>query len=264
MKKHVIRRVIVVVAVAAGVCTAAGLAWATSSDEGMTINACVANDGTLRIASPCKKGDTSLSWNQVGPAGPQGPTGQTGQQGAIGATGPQGQTGATGPQGNPGPQGTAGSAGPTGTQGATGAIGQAGSQGATGPAGPTGPTGPSNAYTIDTFASGGSLSTSPTVVASLDVPAGSYVFMASARMLSTGSGTSNTSCFLQPTGGFNSNAVNVNITGASDRKIVSLNYAVNLPSATTMNFYCGLTTVGSASYDEVFFTAIQVGNVTQQ
>lgn len=91
------------------------------------ISACVNNsDGSMRIASTCKRGETSLSWNQVGPQGPQGPMGLAGPAGAIG---PMGPTGAPGPAGPIGPMGAPGPAGP---MGATGAVG---------PAGPTGPKG---------------------------------------------------------------------------------------------------------------------------
>ena len=55
------------------------------------IHACVNNKtGALRIASTCKKGESPLTFNQVGPAGP------TGASGAMGVAGPAGPTGATG------------------------------------------------------------------------------------------------------------------------------------------------------------------------
>lgn len=85
------------------------------------ISACVSTaDGTMRIATTCKRNETPLSWNQVGPQGPTGPQG------------PQGPQGVPGVAGIPGPMGPAGPAGPTGP---------AGPQGATGPAGPRGPNG---------------------------------------------------------------------------------------------------------------------------
>ena len=108
------------------------------------------------------------------------------------------------------------------------------------------------------------LTTSPQAVASLDLQPGAYVFVASARLLSQGTGT-NAQCYLQPAGGgANSNFVNVNLGTTNDRKIVSLNYAVTFGSAATMNFNCQITAGDSVKADEVFFTAIQVGSVTQQ
>ena len=73
------------------------------------IHACVnSSDGTLRIVGAndtCKKSETALDWNIVGPVGPAGP------QGLKGDTGPQGQQGPQGVQGSQGPQGPAGMSG---------------------------------------------------------------------------------------------------------------------------------------------------------
>ena len=72
----------------------------------VTYYGCVNNStGGIRIVSKatvCKATEHKISWNQVGPRGPQGPQGATGPQGPKGATGPQGPKGATGPQGPPG------------------------------------------------------------------------------------------------------------------------------------------------------------------
>jgi type VI secretion system secreted protein Hcp len=67
-------------------------AWAASS-AGQTINTCVNNDGNLRLVpavSNCRRAETPLSWNTVGPAGPQG---LPGVQGPTGAAGPAGRDG---------------------------------------------------------------------------------------------------------------------------------------------------------------------------
>ncbi len=77
----------VLVVAAAG----ATLAWAVTSSDPSTINACVAKNGKVSINQPaeaCAPDEKSISWNAVGPAGP------TGQQG------PQGEQGAQGPPGN--------------------------------------------------------------------------------------------------------------------------------------------------------------------
>ena len=58
-------------------------AWAASTDS-QTINACVNDAGKLRLVpavSECKKAETPLSWNTVGPAGPTGPAGAQGPAG---------------------------------------------------------------------------------------------------------------------------------------------------------------------------------------
>src|SRR5689334_12780667 len=48
--------------------------------------------GSIRIVdsgTSCKQGETSLQWNQRGPAGATGPQGNAGPVGPAGATGPQ-------------------------------------------------------------------------------------------------------------------------------------------------------------------------------
>jgi type VI secretion system secreted protein Hcp len=75
-------------------------AWAASS-AGETINACVNNDGNLRLVpavSNCRRAETPLSWNTVGPAGPQG---LPGVQGPTGAAGPAGRDGRDATSSNP-------------------------------------------------------------------------------------------------------------------------------------------------------------------
>lgn len=92
-----------------------------------TITVCVRHHGgTLYKAGRCRKGDTKLSFNRQGPAGPQGARGAAGPQGPVGQTGPAGPQGPTGPAGPQGPKGDTGPQGPTGQ---------------TGPAGPQGPAG---------------------------------------------------------------------------------------------------------------------------
>ena len=117
---------------------------------------------------------------------------------------------------------------------------------------------------MNSFVGNVSLTTLPQAVASLDLQPGSYVFVATARLLSEGTGT-NAQCYIQPNGGGpNSNFVNVNLGTTNDRKIVALNYAITFGSALTMNFNCQITSGDAVKADEVFFTAIQVGSVTQQ
>lgn len=103
--------------------------------------------------------------------------------------------------------------------------------------------------------------TGATAVASLSLDPGSYVFVASARLVSIGTGTV-ADCFLSG-GGASSNLANVNLGASPDRKFVSLNYATTLSSSVTMNFKCGIAAeMGDpATADEVFFTAIKVGAV---
>jgi hypothetical protein len=84
----------------------------------------------------CRRNETKVHWNVVGPQGPQGPAGPAGPKGATGAQGLPGKDGA------PGTQGPVGATGPTGPQGPTGATGATGPQGPTGATAPQGPPGP--------------------------------------------------------------------------------------------------------------------------
>ena len=194
----------------------------------------------------------------LGATGPAGPIGPTGPPGAAGANGIDG---ATGPAGAAGPQGPTG---PAGANGAMGLTGPAGANGAIGPAGPQGPQGPSDAFQKNTFAGNVALSNVPTDVATLTLGSGSYVFIASARLLSQGTG-SNADCFIQPAGMGNSNFSNVNVGPAQDRKIVSLNYIATLTAASTaVSLRCEITTGDAVKADEIFFTAIKVATITPQ
>jgi type VI secretion system secreted protein Hcp len=83
-------------------------AFAASRAATQTINACVDRAGQLRLVSSpanCRKDETAVSWNTVGPVGA---TGATGAAGATGATGIAGATGATGPAGRDGRDGVSG------------------------------------------------------------------------------------------------------------------------------------------------------------
>jgi hypothetical protein len=165
-----------------------------------------------------------------------------------GPEGPPGSTGLQGPQGNPG------------AAGATGVTGPAG------PTGPTGATGPSDAFTSNSLALPSVPLTSATqAVATLTLGPGSYVFLASVRLISTAAAATNGNCYIQPIGGGpNSNFANVNLGGSSDRKIISINYAATLSSTSAMALLCYITAGGALTADEIFFTAIKVQTVTQQ
>lgn len=114
-------RSVSVVVVAGAVVSSVGIAAAAVPSSGV-ISSCVsATNGGVRVidssAESCKSSEQPLSWNQVGPQGPQGiqgPQGETGPQGQTGAQGPAGLDGAPGPQGAQGPQGVKGNTGPAG------------------------------------------------------------------------------------------------------------------------------------------------------
>jgi hypothetical protein len=87
--------------------------------------ACVRNKGgdeeqLLRVVDTstggsCRRNESLVSWNAVGPAGPIGPIGPAGPAGARGPEGPKGAQGPAGPAGAAGPAGPQGPAGPAGT-----------------------------------------------------------------------------------------------------------------------------------------------------
>jgi type VI secretion system secreted protein Hcp len=93
MKRRIILASLVVAALAA-----AGTAYAVVSQAPatQTVNACVNDDGQLRLApasGSCKKNEQLLTWNTTGPIGPVGPSGAAG---AAGPAGPQGAAGRDG------------------------------------------------------------------------------------------------------------------------------------------------------------------------
>ncbi len=135
--------------------------------------------------------------------------------------------------------------------------------------GDKGDPGPSDAYTVGGFGSSVALpeTTAPAVVGTLNVPAGSYVFIASARLRTpaTSAAASNADCFIKQAGVVaNSNFSNVNLGAGGDRKIVSLNWARTVGEPATVQMQCEITGGGPVTADEVFFSAIKVGAITSQ
>jgi len=78
-------------------------ALATASQAGAaTYYACVKKNGSARIYSKkpkCRRGESKLSWNNVGPAGRNGLNGANGANGKNGANGTNGSNGKEGPPG---------------------------------------------------------------------------------------------------------------------------------------------------------------------
>ena len=118
MRRKLVFGVGLVALVVAGFAT---YAWAASS-AGQTINACVNNDGNLRLvqnAGACRRGETPVSWNTVGPVGPQGAAGLQGPAGVQGPAGPAGRDGRDGTPGGvnpPDPDSVAGTVAITGAK----------------------------------------------------------------------------------------------------------------------------------------------------
>lgn len=78
-----------------------------AAGQNNTIQACreVSNGNLRQVSAPsdCRRNESPVSWNivgPVGPEGPQGPIGPIGPKGAIGPAGPAGPAGPVGPAGN--------------------------------------------------------------------------------------------------------------------------------------------------------------------
>jgi hypothetical protein len=150
------RRGIAVMVVLAAL-VAAGVAYGSIPDSSGVIHGCyLKSGGSLRVidsASKCSSNETSVNWNQQGPAGPQGP------QGPTGPTGPAGPAGSQGPAGPQGPKGDTGLQGPAGTSGTSHVY-----------------------YATNSFDVTADLDVTPNLVVGLsDLPAGSYLVESTLR-----------------------------------------------------------------------------------
>jgi type VI secretion system secreted protein Hcp len=98
------RTLLIAAALLAVVAAGAGTYAYAAASDGTTIHGCVGGDGKLRVLSSsegCKKDETALSWNTVGPAGAQGATGPAGVQGLAGPAGRDGRDGLNGSAATP-------------------------------------------------------------------------------------------------------------------------------------------------------------------
>jgi hypothetical protein len=105
---------VAIACLAAGSALLSGVALADIPDGGV-FHGCVKdksgdNEQTLRLidtssGGTCRKNETMVSWNMLGPAGPAGAQGPAGPAGAQGLMGPAGAPGAQGPAGPPGTSG---------------------------------------------------------------------------------------------------------------------------------------------------------------
>lgn len=212
------------------VVAATGIVVATIPDSGGVIHACYSRSGgTLRVidnsVTNCKQGETSLSWNMQGAAGPSGPQGPTGP---AGADGDDGAPGATGPQGPPGPAGAI-------------AAYQAANQ------------------------SGGSLgSTNSDVVVSLAVPAGNWSVSARVRVQNDGSAEYFASCFLRSPNFEDSIDAFESVSTQAQQvssQVLPLMALVELPSGGTLEVVCGDSLAQGARWSNAKIVATQVTTV---
>jgi hypothetical protein len=90
-----------------------GVGYAASGGftSGGKLQACVNEEGTLKLLKAgkhCAKGQKPVAWNQTGPPGANGAPGVTGIAGPVGATGAVGAVGAKGAEGAKGSEGSKG------------------------------------------------------------------------------------------------------------------------------------------------------------
>ena len=174
-----------------------GMAWASVPGADGVIRGCYdARSGAVRIidvaaSHSCRSNETSMDWNQKGPAGPVGPAGPAGAIGPMGPMGPAGAAGATGATGPAGPPGATGPAGPVGPAGPMGPAGPAGggvshtywNDSSVSPTSPYLPLGPSD----PDFSGSGPLVARKSVLLA-PLPAGTYNVTATLQIAQGGSG----------------------------------------------------------------------------
>jgi hypothetical protein len=203
-----------------------------------------------------RTGTLDVTIGAVGPIGPQGLKGDTGP------AGPQGSPGLIGPVGPAGPQGAAGPQGPIGPVGPVGPVGPQG------PAGAAGATG--QAFTNGTFDGGDAVGT-PTSKASLALPAGKYIVIATA-LASTFSTILPTDVFCgitKPGQQFPDSSAEVSLQPDSvlSRASLAVHHVYDSASPITIQFVCtARNSLGGASASILYprLTAIKVDQLTVQ
>ena len=159
-------------------------------DESGAYQGCVGPAGALRVLQPgetCRDNETGISWEQTGPVGPPGPTGSPGPPGADGEDGQDGAPGLMGPAGAPG------AAGPTGPPGPTGPTGAPGSRG---PQGEPGPATPAQLFWDEAPVVAGGVPVDSRTLASVDLPAGTWLLTGTVDLHSVGGAAGDVSCRL--------------------------------------------------------------------
>ena len=213
----------------------------------------------------------------AGPIGPSGPPGAQGPAGAIGPVGPAGPIGLPGPIGLTGPAGAQGPVGPPGATGATGPIGATGATGPAGPAGPRGPAGPqgppgtSGSAAAFTEQVGLPQSSLPgigafvfTEVASLALPAGSYLVTAKVVLNNDSGDAGGVTCvFTQSGSGSLLDRADGALAAGSGSDTLVLHTAVQVTGASDQHvrMACQRSSLGTATAAYQQMTAIQVGSL---
>jgi hypothetical protein len=218
------------------------IAYAAIPDPSGAIHGCYDKAlGSVRVIDPsssnplknkCRSYETALDWNQTGPQGPAGPAGAKGDTGAAGAAGPAGPKGDTGADGAQGPKGDQGDAGPSRTL-----VAQ-----------------PFTNTTIEPAAF--------VTVASLSLPAGSYVLHGKVGISGFSAAAVAGECEIPNTSGAAATFTVVGGSGFDGEGTATLLNTVTVSTATTINLRC-VAFSGSPEYSAnlPMITATQVGSL---
>ena len=218
------------------------IAYAAIPDSSGLIHGCYDKTlGSVRVIDPsssnplknkCHSFETALDWNQTGPQGAAGPAGVKGDTGAAGATGPAGPKGDTGAGGAQGPKGDQGDAGPSRTL-----VAQ-----------------PFTNTTIESAAF--------VTVASLSLPAGSYVLNSEVGITGFSEKAVSGQCEIPNTSGTGQPFTFVGGRGFDGQGTATLLNTVTVSAPTTINLRC-VAFSGSLDYsaNQPMITATQVGGI---
>ena len=201
---------------------------------------------------------------QAGLRGVQGLVGKQGDAGRQGLPGKQGEPGVPGKQGDTGEQGDPGIQGEPGEKGEPGIQGEPGEPGEKGEAGIQGERGPSNGYFFTSGPAFDEWDGGEQLLATLALPAGSYIIDSHVLGNNDAGGTANISCLVKLGGiiiGETGESSLGGNTDAEDRSVISISFAGTLATAGTAEFICRAQAGFPGSWLERGMTAIQVSNL---
>jgi hypothetical protein len=220
--------------------------------------------------APGLEGKTGLAGatGASGVAGTAGARGTQGLQGDPGAPGKQGDAGEPGKQGDPGERGEPGEPGERGEPGEPGERGEPGEPGEPGKQGEPGEQGEpgiSNGYFFTSGPAFDEWDGGEQLLASLSLPAGSFVIDSHVLGNNDAGGTANVSCLVKLGGviiGESGESSLGGNTDAEDRSVISLSFGGTQASPGTAEFVCRAQAGFPGSWLERGMTAIQVSHLT--
>lgn len=207
----------------------------------------------------------------AGAVGPRGFRGFEGDPGVPGEPGEQGEPGEPGEQGEPGEKGDQGEPGEKGEPGEPGKDGKAGEQGEPGEPGEKGEQGEqgepgiSNGYFFTSGPGFDEWDGGEQLLASLSLPAGSFVIDSHVLGNNNAGGTANVSCLVKLGGviiGETGESSLGGNTDAGDRSVISISFAGTQASPGKAELICRAQAGFPGNWLERGMTAIQVSHLT--